>query len=111
MTFPNRYRTKARRQCQPPNERAAISPNLRDEPELLTSDQAAELLQVHPITAVIWRRQGKGPPFINATDVRFVRYLRKDVLAWLEQNRRNAPTNNDRRRSHKPNAGGINAVA
>jgi hypothetical protein len=66
----------------------------RNEPELLTTDQAAELLQVHPITLVLWRRENRGPPFIDATDARFIRYLRTDVSAWLEQNRRNtSPAN------------------
>ena len=94
MTFTTQYRTKARWQGQPPNERAAISPNLRHEPELLTSNQAAELLQVHPITMVLWRRESRGPPFIDATDARFIRYLRTDVSAWLEQNRRNTSPDN-----------------
>jgi predicted site-specific integrase-resolvase len=59
-------------------------------PEILTTEQFCSLTQIHPITAVVWRRQGKGPPFIDARGPRFVRYLRKDVLAWMQRNRRNA---------------------
>jgi hypothetical protein len=55
---------------------------------------SAELLQVHPITMVLWRRENRGPPFIDATDARFIRYLRTDVSAWLEQNRRNTSPDN-----------------
>ena len=69
-----------------------------ENPEILTTKQLSSLAQVHPITPVIWRREGKGPPFIDATDVRFVRYLRKDVLAWLEQNRRDIPADDNGRR-------------
>lgn len=56
-------------------------------PEILTTTQFCALAQIHPITAVIWRRQGKGPPFIDAADVRYVRYRRQDVETWLERGR------------------------
>ena len=82
----------------------------RNEPELLTTDQAAQLLQVHPITLVLWRRENRGPPFIAATDARFVRYLRTDVSAWLEQNRQNTSPDNASflpvRKSSKKSKGG-----
>jgi hypothetical protein len=65
-----------------------------EDPEIMTTEQFCSLAQIHPITAVIWRRQGRGPAFIDATDARFIRYLRTDVLAWLEQNRRNTSPDN-----------------
>jgi hypothetical protein len=77
----SRYRTKQER--EPEN------------PEIMTTEQFCSLAQIHPITAVIWRRQRKGPPFVNANDVRFIRYFRKDVLTWLGQNRRNAAPDNN----------------
>jgi hypothetical protein len=96
-----------------------------ENPELLTTDQLCRWLQIHPITAVIWRRQGRGPAFIDATDARFIRYLRTKVLAWLEQNRHDTPADNNGRRkmhsgtkapakqtwSRKSNAGGSNGAA
>jgi hypothetical protein len=58
-----------------------------DDPELLTTEQFCKLVQIHPITAILWRRQGKGPAFIDAPDARFIRYRRDDILAWLERGR------------------------
>jgi hypothetical protein len=67
--------------------------------ELWGSDTLADYLGVHRLTPVIWRRENRGPPFIDASDARFIRYLRKDIWAWLEHNRRNGWPENDEGRT------------
>jgi len=51
--------------------------------ELLTTAQAAQLLQVHPLTLVLWRRQHRGPRYLDAPDARLIRYRRADLFRWL----------------------------
>ena len=53
--------------------------------ELLTPEQVAEMLQVHPGTLENWRVRGEGPPFVKLGNKRRspVRYRRKDVEDWI----------------------------
>jgi predicted DNA-binding transcriptional regulator AlpA len=53
--------------------------------ELLTPEQVAEMLQVHPGTLENWRVKGEGPPFVKLGGKRRspVRYRRKDVEDWI----------------------------
>ncbi len=74
----SRYGTSAERAAQLPAD-----------PEVLTLRQCAAVLQIHPVTLSIWRREGKGPPACNLADSdKAVRYLRSDVLAWVAMQRR-----------------------
>lgn len=54
-------------------------------PDLMTPEQVAELLQVHPGTLENWRFRGEGPPFFKLGSKRRspVRYRRKDVEDWI----------------------------
>jgi predicted site-specific integrase-resolvase len=53
--------------------------------ELMTPEQVAELLQVHPGTLENWRFRGEGPAFFKLGNKRRspVRYRRKDVEDWI----------------------------
>jgi excisionase family DNA binding protein len=53
--------------------------------ELLTPEEVAELLKVHPGTLENWRVRGEGPPFVKLGNKRRspVRYRRKDVDDWI----------------------------
>jgi predicted DNA-binding transcriptional regulator AlpA len=53
--------------------------------ELLTPEQVAEMLQVHPGTLENWRVRGEGPAFVKLGNRRRspVRYPRKDVEDWI----------------------------
>jgi predicted site-specific integrase-resolvase len=53
--------------------------------ELLTPEQVAEMLQVHPGTLENWRVKGEGPPFVKLGGKRRspVRYRRRDVEDWI----------------------------
>ena len=53
--------------------------------ELLTPEQVAELLKVHPGTLENWRVRGEGPPFVKLGSKRRspVRYERKAVEDWI----------------------------
>ena len=55
--------------------------------ELLTTEQAAALLQLSPRTLRRWRSEGKGPPWV-ALGSRRVRYRRAAIQAWLEAHER-----------------------
>lgn len=50
--------------------------------EILTADQAAELLGIRPQTLSVWRLRGKGPSFLKCG--RCVRYRRADIEKWLQ---------------------------
>ena len=52
-------------------------------PEVLTTEECAELLRVTPSTLYGWRYHGKGPRGHRIG--KELRFLRADVLAWLEE--------------------------
>ncbi len=54
-------------------------------PELLTEQEASEVLTVSVSTMVRWRREGAGPPWFRLGGR--VRYRRDELLAWLEEQR------------------------
>lgn len=56
------------------------------ETQLLTSGEAAQLLRLRPATLRAWRCRGAGPPFHKVGDR--VRYSRRDLDAWLANQRR-----------------------
>ena len=53
--------------------------------ELLTQEQVAEILQIHPGTLENWRTRGEGPRFVKLGNKRRspIRYRRQDVDDWL----------------------------
>jgi hypothetical protein len=51
---------------------------------LLTEAQTADVLNVSMRTLQAWRVRGGGPLFVRAG--RAVRYRRRDLLVWVEQN-------------------------
>jgi excisionase family DNA binding protein len=55
--------------------------------DLLSEQEAAELLTVSPGTLSVWRSTGRyNLPFLKVG--RMVRYRRGDLLAWLESRTR-----------------------
>lgn len=53
--------------------------------ELMTTEEAAALLDVQPNTLAKWRRLDAGPPFVKVG--RNVRYRRRDLAEWLDGQR------------------------
>ena len=75
---PSRYGTARDRAEQAPSEKPIIR-----------LAECAALLQIHPITLSVWRREGKGPPALNlAGSDRAVRYDRAEVLKWARAQKR-----------------------
>ena len=62
-------------------------------PELLTSEQAAEMLQVSLRTLEAWRRDGSGPPHLRLGN-KTIRYFTEDLCLWLNSRREN-PINSE----------------
>jgi excisionase family DNA binding protein len=52
--------------------------------ELLSTEELAELLGVHPATLATWRHEGRGPKFVKVGKV--VRYRRGEIDAFLDSN-------------------------
>lgn len=50
--------------------------------QILTTEQAAEYMQVSAATLTTWRCRGGGPPFLNVGS-RTVRYRRTDLDEWM----------------------------
>lgn len=51
---------------------------------LLSETQASDLTGLSTRTLQAWRVRGEGPRFVKVG--RAVRYRRRDVVAWIEQN-------------------------
>lgn len=59
------------------------------DPEVMTVAQVAAMLQVHPVTVSLWLAANKFvQPVELAGSQKAIRFLRSDVVAWLEQSRR-----------------------
>lgn len=56
---------------------------------LMSQDEVAELLGVHPSTLGNWREKGIGPPFLRM-EGKLIRYVVEDVRAWVESQREKA---------------------
>lgn len=54
-------------------------------PQLMDEKELAELLGVQPRTLSQWRYHGRGPSFIRISG-RCVRYMRSDVMEFLQEN-------------------------
>ena len=67
----------------------AIAARVVEEPrmdavrDVMTTEQAADYLQMSRQRLEIWRHHGKGPRFVKLA--RMVRYRRNDLDFWLEQ--------------------------
>ena len=56
--------------------------------ELITTDEAAKVLDVHPATLNTWRMtEGRGPRYLKVGQ-RNVRYRRSDLDRWLKAQER-----------------------
>jgi len=73
----------------------AMEKKASDTWDLLTTDEAAEMLGLAKITLALWRRQKKGPPYIKIEGTT-VRYKLKDLTKWLEKSRV-TPVNSNRK--------------
>jgi hypothetical protein len=51
-------------------------------PELLNTEEAAELLKVKPATLKYWRHKRKGPPYIVLPGSQMVLYTRESIERW-----------------------------
>lgn len=54
--------------------------------ELLTAEQAAELLQTTTSALAQWRHRRQGPPWVTLSPAQ-VRYQRADLDAWIASRR------------------------
>jgi hypothetical protein len=50
--------------------------------DYLTTQQAADFMQLHPGTLANWRKGGQGPSYIRLG--RTIRYQMKDIQHWLD---------------------------
>ena len=57
--------------------------------QLLSDKEVASELRVSAQTMQLWRAKGSGPRF-HKLSPKCVRYLRSDVVAWLEQRAANS---------------------
>lgn len=55
-------------------------------PEVMTPEQAAEMIGVTKDTLFRWRKDDTGPAYSQPT-THIVRYLREDVIAFLKEYR------------------------
>lgn len=61
-----------------------------DPDALMTEVEAADFLKLSERTLQDWRSKKRGPPFVKAG--RAVRYRRRDLIAWSDQNLSNSHT-------------------
>ncbi|MCW9059723.1 MAG: helix-turn-helix domain-containing protein [Gammaproteobacteria bacterium] len=56
-------------------------------PDLITNEEAADLLGIKPNTLEIWRTKGKGPKFVKMGEHKQapIRYMRPEIFDWLER--------------------------
>jgi hypothetical protein len=63
---------------------AMFDSKLRDDDALLAEVRAAELLCLSTRTLQAWRMKGEGPAYVRAG--RAIRYRRRDLIAWVNEN-------------------------
>jgi len=54
-----------------------------DQRNALTEQEAARYVGVSPAVFLLWRAEGTGPNYFRA-GVKLIRYLRRDLDAWIE---------------------------
>jgi len=62
---------------------AEVKPAPAGDDEILTAEEAAQVLKIHPITLFVWARDGRGPPALTPPGVRLRRYSKRTLLEWL----------------------------
>jgi hypothetical protein len=55
---------------------------------LITGQELAAWLAVHPATVEGWRHNGSGPKYLKPPQQRRVWYAERDVLSWLASGER-----------------------
>jgi len=55
--------------------------------KLLEDVEVARVLRIEPETLRAWRRQGRGPVFVELGS-KLIRYRTEDVRAWIAAHRR-----------------------
>jgi len=63
--------------------------------DILTTEEAAALLRVVPLTLKNWRAERTGPTYWRAG--RKVYYDRSAILEWVEEQRRRTPAHHPKR--------------
>lgn len=53
---------------------------------LMTQEQAAEYLEVHPATLTKWRLDGKGPNYIQLGEKK-IRYKMEDLIQYIDNSK------------------------
>ena len=66
--------------------------NTTDQPQTLTTEQAASIIGIDKRTLDNWRSLGRGPAYIKPSK-RLIRYLHDDVVAYRDS-KRIEPVNN-----------------
>ena len=61
-----------------------VAENFASHPPLTTA-QAADFLQLHPVSLARMRQYGRGPAYVKRGGL--VYYLLSDIVAWLEEGR------------------------
>jgi predicted DNA-binding transcriptional regulator AlpA len=61
---------------------------------LLRTREAAKIVGVSPRTMESYRRNGGGPPFVKIRDYA-VRYVQRDLLAWIAARKRTLTLDRD----------------
>jgi predicted DNA-binding transcriptional regulator AlpA len=56
---------------------------MNDQKNSLTEQEAARYVGVSPAVFRLWRAEGTGPNYFRA-GVKLIRYLRRDLDAWIE---------------------------
>jgi len=71
-------------EMKPTGDKPMHSARTDEADALLTEVQTADLLNISIRTLQAWRVRGGGPRFVRAG--RAIRYRRRDLLTWMEQN-------------------------
>lgn len=109
---------KSRKKEQDPSDPWVSTPGLN----LLTQKQFCKLMHISLATARRWRREGKGPPFLQWAH-NAIRYRQQDIEDWFETQLSQTTAQADRRiqkmgkrkkaekeyEEHGPTADGSNA--
>lgn len=80
------------------NNAMTLQSDRTDPDALLHEEQAAEFLKLSVRTLQAWRVKSTGPRFVRAG--RAIRYRRRDLIAWIEENTCSA--SDSRCRSDRP---------
>ena len=97
LAIDDAVRTSLERHLASLFQQPAPSPDPQDDSRLST-DKAAKLLGISPITMSIWRCQGTGPRY-DKIGGRLVRYRRSDLEAFVSENSEKFVRENGKRKA------------